>query len=543
MLPHKKILSIPRYFNQAHSLAIRLSLAFALAIGLVVQPQLAIAEKTETTQKLKSAPKSTATKASTAPQKPKAQKTKAKTASPAKPQPKPQTLEIKKTERPSIRPVIPAALLGLSLVSGVTVAASQSNTITVAQTGQHDGDDRLIQLREAFLRNDQVEFQRIFSQSDQAPLKEHPLYPYVQHWTLRLKLSQRPIAEANADALQREVLRFLARHDGESLGEQLRKTYIEKQRPSPFDVAFGAGLSGLIAMMKINPFETLWQAVSRHLKDPRLQQLFGRYATYVGSSPYQAVATLLLIAHVEQEGVWTVQGGMHAVARAFERVFKNKGGSIRYETSVRRIVTSGDCVRAVITAQGEEIPCRAVISNADANAIATGHFGDDVSYVVQELNKADRSLSAITWCSHAHTSGFPLAFHNVFFSKEYKREFEMLRQSYPPDPTTYICAQDRNGIVQDKERLLILINSPANGDSLEKNRDMIEQAMRKKLNECGFLQRAARFMAVLHMDFMRPSNDPERRQKYPASFSLAEARIPVLACPWPPIQGVLQQTR
>lgn len=227
MLPHKKILSIPRYFNRAHSLAIRLSLAFALAIGLVVQPQLAIAEKTETTQKLKSAPKSTATKASTAPQKPKAQKTKAKNASPAKPQPKPQTLEIKKTERPSIRPVIPAALLGLSLVSGVTVAASQSNTITVAQTGQHDGDDRLIQLREAFLRNDQVEFQRIFSQSDQAPLKEHPLYPYVQHWTLRLKLSQRPIAEANADALQREVLRFLARHDGESLGEQLRKTYIE----------------------------------------------------------------------------------------------------------------------------------------------------------------------------------------------------------------------------------------------------------------------------------------------------------------------------
>jgi 1-hydroxycarotenoid 3,4-desaturase len=225
--------------------------------------------------------------------------------------------------------------------------------------------------------------------------------------------------------------------------------------------------------------------VSRHLKDPRLQQLFGRYATYVGSSPYQAVATLLLIAHVEQEGVWTVQGGMHAVARAFERVFKNKGGSIRYETSVRRIVTSGDRVRAVITAQGEEIPCRAVISNADANAIATGHFGDDVSHVVQELNKADRSLSAITWCSHAHTSGFPLAFHNVFFSKDYKREFEMLRQSYPPDPTTYICAQDRNGVVQDKERLLILINSPANGDSLEKNRDMIEQAMRKKLNECG----------------------------------------------------------
>ncbi|MFZ9710948.1 MAG: hypothetical protein ACO3A7_06065, partial [Burkholderiaceae bacterium] len=152
MLPHKKIFSIPRYFNPAHSLAIKLSLAFALAIGLLGQPQLAIAEKTETTQKPKSAPKSTATKASTAPQKSKAQKAKAKTASPAKPKPAAQTLEIKRTARPSVRPVIPAALLGLSLVSGVTVAASQSNSITVAQTGQHDGDDRFIQLREAFLR-------------------------------------------------------------------------------------------------------------------------------------------------------------------------------------------------------------------------------------------------------------------------------------------------------------------------------------------------------------------------------------------------------
>jgi len=53
MLPHKKILSIPRYFNRAHSLAIRLSLAFALAIGLVVQPQLAIAEKNRDDAKAK----------------------------------------------------------------------------------------------------------------------------------------------------------------------------------------------------------------------------------------------------------------------------------------------------------------------------------------------------------------------------------------------------------------------------------------------------------------------------------------------------------
>ncbi|NBU67265.1 MAG: hypothetical protein EBS52_08270, partial [Betaproteobacteria bacterium] len=58
-------------------------------------------------------------------------------------------------------------------------------------------------------------------------MKEHPLYPYVQQWSLRFKLNQRPITEASADGLQREVLLFLTRHEGESLGEQLRKNYIE----------------------------------------------------------------------------------------------------------------------------------------------------------------------------------------------------------------------------------------------------------------------------------------------------------------------------
>jgi 1-hydroxycarotenoid 3,4-desaturase len=152
---------------------------------------------------------------------------------------------------------------------------------------------------------------------------------------------------------------------------------------------------------------------------------------------------------------------------------------------VQRIETSQGRVNAVVTSQGEYIPCRAVIANADANAIATGHFGAELSKTVKTLPVNVRSLSAITWCVNAKTSGFPLAFHNVFFSRDYKREFEALHQGYPPDPTIYICAQDRTGAVTDKERMLILINSPANGDHIEKNRDMIENAMRTKLTSSG----------------------------------------------------------
>jgi len=135
--------------------------------------------------------------------------------------------EITRVMRPGIRPVLPAALAGLSFVGGVAVAATQSHHIDVPQTANHPADDAVIGLREAFVRNDPAEFQRLLSQTDQGSMKEHPLYPYVQQWSLRFKLNQRPITEASADGLQREVLLFLTRHEGESLGEQLRKNYIE----------------------------------------------------------------------------------------------------------------------------------------------------------------------------------------------------------------------------------------------------------------------------------------------------------------------------
>ena len=90
----------------------------------------------------------------------------------------------------------------------------------------------------------------------------------------------------------------------------------------PFIRAAAAQPAGLVrrvgrrapALWRISPFATLWRALGDFFRDPRLRQLFGRYATYCGSSPFRAPATLMLVAHVEQEGVWLVEGGMHRLA-------------------------------------------------------------------------------------------------------------------------------------------------------------------------------------------------------------------------------------
>ena len=101
------------------------------------------------------------------------------------------------------------------------------------------------------------------------------------------------------------------------------------------------GFCGLGDLWQIRPFVSMWRTLDEHFRDPRLRQLFGRYATYCGSSPFLAPATLMLVAHVEREGVWLVEGGMHRVARALADLAVANGAMFRYATEARAVIRAG----------------------------------------------------------------------------------------------------------------------------------------------------------------------------------------------------------
>jgi 1-hydroxycarotenoid 3,4-desaturase len=89
----------------------------------------------------------------------------------------------------------------------------------------------------------------------------------------------------------------------QSIYETLNAPYLRRSRPNPVSLAWRCAQGGLaqwLALARISPFQTLWRELGRQFSDPRLRQLFARYATYGGSSPLAAPATLMLIAHVEQ---------------------------------------------------------------------------------------------------------------------------------------------------------------------------------------------------------------------------------------------------
>lgn len=305
-----------------------------------------------------------------------------------------------------------------------------------------------------------------------------PLEVLARHaWSERERLDLFADRDRSADAVgafagAAEARRFRAFcEEARAIYRTLEGPFIRAARPSLQGLVGGVGLRGLGELWRIRPFATLWQALGEHFRDPRLRQLFGRYATYCGSSPFLAPATLMLVAHVELEGVWTVAGGMHRLARALERVAERRGAAFRYGAEVEEILVRGGRIAGVRLAGGEVVEAEAVVLNADVEALAKGRLGPDAADAVPAPPPGSRSLSAVTWAFRAEARGFPLLRHNVFFSRDYPAEFADIfeRHRLPAEPTVYICAQDRHDRADEAlsgaERLFCLVNAPPTGDT------------------------------------------------------------------------------
>jgi 1-hydroxycarotenoid 3,4-desaturase len=212
----------------------------------------------------------------------------------------------------------------------------------------------------------------------------------------------------------------------------------------------------------------------RQFRDPRLVQLFARYATYVGGKPDRSPAVLALIWHSEAQGVWAVQGGMHRLAEALAALAQRAGVTLRYGTPVQELLHAGGRVAGVRLAGGEELTAAAVVHAGDPAALALGLLGPAGRGAVPARAVGPRSHSAWVW-SFAATPQGPLAdrliHHNVFFPTDTAREFDPMKSGNMPEtPTLYICAEDRvagaaaagaAGAAGGPERFEIIINAPA----------------------------------------------------------------------------------
>lgn len=240
------------------------------------------------------------------------------------------------------------------------------------------------------------------------------------------------------------------------------------QRPSLWSMMTSPTVRQL-SPLAVDAHRSMIRSLASFFDDPRLVQMFGRYATYVGSSPFEAPGTLSLIAHVERKGVHYVEGGMAKLSAALANLAAARGVQIRYGAKVEHVETERDSVRSVRSTYGEH-RADVVVYAGDVAALGRGLLGESVRKAVDyDFAPARRSLSALTLSAVTRASGFPLVRHNVFFGADTKAEFEDLfvRRSVPRAPTVYVCAQDRSDAPPanaDFERLFFIINAPADAD-------------------------------------------------------------------------------
>ncbi len=355
-------------------------------------------------------------------------------------------------------------------------------------------------------------FENLFAAAGADLARELPLHEaeiLARHTWMdggRLDLFSDPQRSADAvaglcgGAEAQAFLKFSAR--AADVYRTLERSFIGAPRPGMLDLVRRAHLP---ALLRIHPFTTLAAELGKQFRDPRLRQLFGRYATYCGSSPFASPATLMLIAHVEQRGVWYVDGGMFRLAQAMQRIAERHAARFDFGNEVQQIETAHGRAAAIITAQ-ERWPVDAIVSNADNAALRAGLFGNDARSAV--ANAGARSLSAVTWHFKAQTRGFTLAHHTVFFQSDYRAEFDDIsrRRRLPSAPTVYACAQDRRDTAVQlpadggpAERIMCLVNAPASGDVHEFNAQEIstcEQAAFRLLKTCGLELRCTSNLAV-----------------------------------------------
>lgn len=271
-----------------------------------------------------------------------------------------------------------------------------------------------------------------------------------------------------------EAIATISRHDAENIPQYFadaKQMYESTKRVFLFSAFDGVSeffkpknFNLIPKLPSLRFSQTLDKANRQYFSHPKIIQLFNRFATYNGSSPYKSPATLMIIPWVEfGYGAWYPMGGMYSVAEAILRVAVQAGVRVHTHTPVKKIITSNKKATGIQTVAGDVFSASHVISNVDVYITNSTLLGQNIS------EPPSASSSAVVLLMSVKKEDFGLAHHTVLFSDDYPTEFSQLFETYEPltNPTVYIarsCSTDPSQGTDELENWFVMVNAPATGD-------------------------------------------------------------------------------
>ena len=242
----------------------------------------------------------------------------------------------------------------------------------------------------------------------------------------------------------------------------------------------------LVGLLNLNMFQinkSLNDVNLSELKEPHLVQLFNRFATYNGSSPYKTPGMMTLIQHLEQEyGTFVAKNGMVDITNSLFKLAKKQGVEFHFNTLVTEILVLNN--KAIGVGVGsKEYFSDCVVSNMDVVPTYRRLLKKypEPSIVLNQ----ERSSSALIFYWGIKKEFKKLELHNIFFSKNYKEEFNSIfeKKEIFDDPTVYVNITSKDVIgdaPKGSENWFVMINAPHDTDQ---DWELIKQNIRKKTIE------------------------------------------------------------
>lgn len=226
-------------------------------------------------------------------------------------------------------------------------------------------------------------------------------------------------------------------------------------------------LQMLRSLLRVRPTVRLDKLLRRYFSHPHTLAMFGRYATYVGSSPYLSPSIFAMMGHVEAEvGIYGVKGGTYQLIEGMTRLAQEKGVRILTGVEVHQIVTRHGKVIGVDTDRGF-MEAEQVVANGDVLSVNKLLLAPEHRKRMSDarIAKYEPSISGFVTLAGVRRKYDQLLHHTVFFPEQYKLEFDDIFRDrrMPSDPTIYICysGYSEEGMAPEgASNLFILVNAP-----------------------------------------------------------------------------------
>jgi phytoene desaturase len=193
----------------------------------------------------------------------------------------------------------------------------------------------------------------------------------------------------------------------------------------------------ILQIPSLDLFTSMNKVHEKYLQHPKLVQLFNRYATYNGSNPYKAPGLLSIIPHFEYGiGAFYPRGGMNSITKGIYGLAKQLGVQFHFNSKVEEIKVDRGKATA-LRVKGETLPYDRIISNMDVFHVYKKLLTNEKQ--PNHILNQQKSTSALIFYWGIRQQFPALDLHNIFFSDDYKTEFNYLESGkIYKDPTVYV---------------------------------------------------------------------------------------------------------